>query len=111
MKMKHVIHDLKETTTEPDVRDRMQSLKDVADKTMEQLHCVLSVDVFVLICKGIWESMGQVWKAKSTSFLASSSLFLSCLLIFFSQDVILLLTDKKYNVTWHKGLTISVSVN
>ncbi|XP_009122050.1 uncharacterized protein LOC103846803 isoform X1 [Brassica rapa] len=84
MKMKHVIHDLKETTTEPDVRDRMQSLKDVADKTMEQLHCVLSVDVFVLICKGIWESMGQ--------------------------DVILLLTDKKYNVTWHKGLTISVSV-
>ncbi|WZZ22695.1 hypothetical protein YC2023_124082 [Brassica napus] len=85
MKMKHVIHDLKETTTEPDVRDRMQSLKDVADKTMEQLHCVLSVDVFVLICKGIWESMGQ--------------------------DVILLLTDKKYNVTWHKGLTISVSAN
>lgn len=28
----------------------------------------------------------------------------------FSQDVILLLTDKKYNATWHKGLTIAVSV-
>ncbi|XP_056846428.1 uncharacterized protein LOC108835716 isoform X2 [Raphanus sativus] len=84
MKMKNIIHDLKETTTEPDVRDRMQSLKDFADKTMEQLHCVLPVDVFVLICKGIWDSMGQ--------------------------DVILLLTDKKYNATWHKGLTIAVSV-
>ncbi|KAL0888189.1 hypothetical protein Bca101_012172 [Brassica carinata] len=84
MKMKHIIHDLKETTTEPDVRNRMQSLKDLADKTMEQLHCVLSVDVFVLICKGIWDSMGQ--------------------------DVILLLTDTKYKATWHKGLTIAVSV-
>ncbi|KAL0751934.1 hypothetical protein Bca101_033937 [Brassica carinata] len=84
MKMNHIIHDLKETTTEPDVRDRMQSLKDLADKTMEQLHCVLSLDVFVLICKGIWDALGQ--------------------------DVIRLLTDKKDSVTWHKGLTLAVSV-
>nr|VDD34137.1 unnamed protein product [Brassica oleracea] len=84
MKMNHIIHDLKETPTEPDVRDRMQSLKDLADKTMEQLHCVLSLDVFVLICKGIWDAMGQ--------------------------DVIRLLTDKKDSVTWHKGLTLAVSV-
>lgn len=61
--MNHIIHDLKDTTTEPDVRNRMQSLKDLADKTMEQLHCVLSLDVFVLICKGIWDAMGQVRKA------------------------------------------------
>ncbi|KAF3563116.1 hypothetical protein DY000_02019333 [Brassica cretica] len=84
MKMNHIIHDLKDTTTEPDVRNRMQSLKDLADKTMEQLHCVLSLDVFVLICKGIWDAMGQ--------------------------DVIRLLTDKKDSVTWHKGLTLAVSV-
>lgn len=62
MRMKNIMRDLKETTAEPDVRDRMQSLKDLLDKTIDHLHCVLSLDVFVLICRGIWDRLGQVRK-------------------------------------------------
>ncbi|CAN8299058.1 unnamed protein product [Cochlearia groenlandica] len=84
MKMKNIVHDLKETTTEIDVRNRMQSSKDLVDMTIEQLHRVLSLDVFVLICRGLWDKMGQ--------------------------EVLHILENKKDNVTWHKGLRIAVSV-
>ncbi|ESQ40995.1 hypothetical protein EUTSA_v10015247mg [Eutrema salsugineum] len=84
MKMKNIIHDLKRTTSEADVRNRMQSLKDLLDETMYHLHGVLSLDVFVLTCKGIWDRMGQ--------------------------DVLCLLEGRKDKVNWHKGLTIAVDI-
>ncbi|CAD5335917.1 unnamed protein product [Arabidopsis thaliana] len=84
MKLKTIIHDLRETTAEPDVRNRMTSLKDLLDKTIDHLHGVFLPDVFVAICRGIWDRMGQ--------------------------DVLRLLEDRKDNVTWHKGPRIAVSV-
>uniref|UniRef100_A0A1J3H0H0 Uncharacterized protein n=1 Tax=Noccaea caerulescens TaxID=107243 RepID=A0A1J3H0H0_NOCCA len=84
MKLKSIIHDLRETTAEPDVRNRMMALKDVLDKTIDHLHGVFLPDVFVAICRGIWNRMGQ--------------------------DVLRLLEDRKDNVTWHKGPRIAVSV-
>ncbi|CAN8264255.1 unnamed protein product [Cochlearia groenlandica] len=84
MKLKSIIHDLRETTAEPDVRNRMMALKDVLDKTIDHLYSVFLPDVFVSICRGIWDRMGQ--------------------------DVLRLLEDRKDNVTWHKGPRIAVSV-
>ncbi|XP_010484364.1 PREDICTED: uncharacterized protein LOC104762712 isoform X2 [Camelina sativa] len=84
MKLKTIIHDLRETTAEPDVRNRMTALKDLLDKTIDHLHGVFLPDVFVSICRGIWDRMGQ--------------------------DVLRLLEDRKDNVTWHKGPRIAVSV-
>ncbi|XP_010463075.1 PREDICTED: uncharacterized protein LOC104743712 isoform X2 [Camelina sativa] len=84
MKLKTIIHDLRETTAEPDVRNRMTALKDLLDKTIDHLHGVFLPDVFVTICRGIWDRMGQ--------------------------DVLRLLEDRKDNVTWHKGPRIAVSV-
>ncbi|KAG7535580.1 hypothetical protein ISN45_Aa08g029930 [Arabidopsis thaliana x Arabidopsis arenosa] len=60
MKLKSIIHDLRETTAEPDVRNRMTALKDLLDKTIDHLHGVFLPDVFVSICRGIWDRMGQV---------------------------------------------------
>ncbi|XP_023639737.1 uncharacterized protein LOC17874910 isoform X2 [Capsella rubella] len=84
MKLKTIIHDLRETTAEPDVRNRMTALKDLLDKTIDHLHGLFLPDVFVTICRGIWDRMGQ--------------------------DVLRLLEDRKDNVTWHKGPRIAVSV-
>ncbi|WZZ00789.1 hypothetical protein YC2023_073117 [Brassica napus] len=84
MKLKSIIHDLRETTAEPDVRNRMTALKDVLDKTIDHLHSVCLPDVFVSVCRGIWDRLGQ--------------------------DVLRLLEDRKDNVTWHKGPRIAVSV-
>nr|VDC94977.1 unnamed protein product [Brassica oleracea] len=84
MKLKSIIHDLRETTAEPDVRNRMMALKDVLDKTIDHLHSVFLPDVFVSVCRGIWDRLGQ--------------------------DVLRLLEDRKDNVTWHKGPRIAVSV-
>ncbi|CAH2043347.1 unnamed protein product [Thlaspi arvense] len=84
MKLKSIIHDLRETTAEPDVRNRMMALKDVLDKTIDHLHGVFLPDVFVSVCRGIWDRLGQ--------------------------DVLRLLEDRKDNVTWHKGPRIAVSV-
>ncbi|VVB18127.1 unnamed protein product [Arabis nemorensis] len=84
MKLKSIIHDLRETTAEPDVRSRMMALKDLLNKTIDHLHGVFLPDVFVSICRGIWDRMGQ--------------------------DVLRLLEDRKDNVTWHKGPRIAVSV-
>ncbi|CAN6812919.1 unnamed protein product [Brassica oleracea] len=84
MKLKSIIHDLRETTAEPDVRNRMMALKDVLDKTIDHLHSVCLPDVFVSVCRGIWDRLGQ--------------------------DVLRLLEDRKDNVTWHKGPRIAVSV-
>lgn len=60
MKLKSIIHDLRETTAEPDVRNRMMALKDLLNKTIDHLHGVFLPDVFVSICRGIWDRMGQV---------------------------------------------------
>lgn len=60
MKLKSIIHDLRETTAEPDVRNRMTALEDLLDKTIDHLHGVFLPDVFVSICRGIWDRMGQV---------------------------------------------------
>lgn len=45
---------------ESDIRGRMQPLKDQLTNTINHLHTVFETRVFVAICRGYWDRMGQV---------------------------------------------------
>lgn len=59
-KLKKIIQDAKESVVESDLRQRMQPLKELLANTINQLHAVLETQVFVMICRGFWDRMGQV---------------------------------------------------
>ena len=59
-KLKKIIQDSKETVVESDVRSRMQPLKDLLIKTIENLHSVFEPHVFITSCRNFWDRMGQV---------------------------------------------------
>jgi hypothetical protein len=59
-KLKKVIQDSKNLVIESDIRSRMQALKDQLIETINHMHKVSEVHVFVAICRGFWERMGQV---------------------------------------------------
>ncbi|KAF8411383.1 hypothetical protein HHK36_003932 [Tetracentron sinense] len=65
-KLKKIIQDSKETVVESDVRSRMQPLKDQVTKTIDHLHSIFETHVFIAICRGYWDQMGQ---ARCTEFL------------------------------------------
>lgn len=45
---------------ESDIRNRMQPLKDQLIQAINHLHIVFEGHVFVAICRGFWDRMGQV---------------------------------------------------
>ncbi|KAF6138861.1 hypothetical protein GIB67_018592 [Kingdonia uniflora] len=83
-KLKSIIQDSKETVVESDVRIRMQLLKDQLTKTIDHLHSVFSNHVFVAICRGYWDRMGQ--------------------------DVLSFLENRKENRLWYKGSRVAATV-
>ncbi|XP_057470363.1 uncharacterized protein LOC130759232 [Actinidia eriantha] len=83
-KLKKILQDSKETVVESDVRSRMQSLKDQLTSTMNHLHTVFENHVFISICRGYWDRMGQ--------------------------DVLSFLENRKENRSWYKGSRIAVSI-
>ncbi|XP_021861749.1 uncharacterized protein [Spinacia oleracea] len=83
-KIKKILQDSKESVGEPDVRNRMQPLKEQLTSTMNQLHTIFETHVFIAICRGYWDRIGQ--------------------------DVLSFLENRKENKAWYKGSTIAVSV-
>ncbi|XP_057490269.1 uncharacterized protein LOC130776172 [Actinidia eriantha] len=83
-KLKKILQDSKETVVESDVRSRMQSLKDQLTSTVNHLHTVFENHVFISICRGYWDRMGQ--------------------------DVLSFLENRKENRSWYKGSRIAVSI-
>ncbi|KAF9601577.1 hypothetical protein IFM89_020433 [Coptis chinensis] len=83
-KLKKIIQALKGTVVESDVRSRMQPLKDQISTTIDRLHTVFGMHVFVAICRGYWNRMGQ--------------------------DVLGFLENRKDNRVWYKGSKITVAV-
>lgn len=45
---------------ESDIRNRMQPLRDQLIQTINHLHTVFEGHVFVALCRGFWDRMGQV---------------------------------------------------
>ncbi|TXG52695.1 hypothetical protein EZV62_021864 [Acer yangbiense] len=83
-KLKKILHDSKETVGESDIRSRMQPLKDQLTNTLNHLHTIFETRVFVAICRGYWDRMGQ--------------------------DVLSFLENRKENRSWYKGSRIAVSI-
>ncbi|XP_038883502.1 uncharacterized protein LOC120074448 isoform X3 [Benincasa hispida] len=82
-KLRKIIQDTKEAMTDSEIRSRMQPLKDLLMNTIHHLHPVLNNDVFVAICRRLWDRMGQ--------------------------DLLHLLENRKENISSYKGLRIAVS--
>lgn len=83
-KLKKIIQDSKELVIESDIRSRMQALKDQLIEAINHMHKVSEVHVFVAICRGFWDRMGQ--------------------------DVLSFLENRKENKAWYKGARVAISV-
>ncbi|KAF6174841.1 hypothetical protein GIB67_034627, partial [Kingdonia uniflora] len=83
-KLKKIIQDSKETVVESDIRSRMQLLTELLTNTTNHLHTVFESNVFVAICRGYWDRMGQ--------------------------DVLRFLENRKENRSWYKGSRIAVDI-
>ncbi|XP_057958948.1 uncharacterized protein LOC131151657 isoform X2 [Malania oleifera] len=57
--LKKIIKDSNVTVVESDFRSRMQPLKELLTSTLDHLHSVFEADVFIAICRGFWDRMGQ----------------------------------------------------
>ncbi|KAK9166916.1 hypothetical protein Scep_002107 [Stephania cephalantha] len=83
-KLKRIIQEMKEIVVESDVRSQMQPLKDQLTSTIDHLHTIFETHVFLAICRGYWDRMGQ--------------------------DVLSFLVNRKDNRSWYKGSRIAVSI-
>uniref|UniRef100_A0A7C9EE15 Uncharacterized protein n=1 Tax=Opuntia streptacantha TaxID=393608 RepID=A0A7C9EE15_OPUST len=81
---KKIIQDFKETSVESDVQGRMQPLQDMVTKTIDHLYSILETCVFVSVCRGFWDRMGQ--------------------------EVLNSLENSKENRSWFKGVRIALRV-
>jgi len=59
-KLKKILQESKESMVESDIQGRMQPLKDQLTNTITHLQSVFETHVFVAICRGYWDRMGQV---------------------------------------------------
>ncbi|KAJ9166490.1 hypothetical protein P3X46_021237 [Hevea brasiliensis] len=83
-KLKKILQESKESMVESDIRARMQPLKDQLTNTIDHLQSVFETCVFIAICRGYWDCMGQ--------------------------DVLNFLENRKENRSWYKGSRVAVSV-
>ncbi|KAI4389465.1 hypothetical protein MLD38_001690 [Melastoma candidum] len=83
-KLKKILQDSKGTAIESDVRGSLQPLKEQLATTMNHLHGLFETRVFVSLCRGYWDQMGQ--------------------------DMLSFLENRKENRSWYKGCRIAVSV-
>ncbi|XP_057442468.1 uncharacterized protein LOC130734157 [Lotus japonicus] len=83
-KLKKILQESKETVVESDLRSRMQPLKEKLVDTISHLHSVFETHVFIAICRGYWDRMGQ--------------------------EILSFLENRKENRSWYKGSRVAVSV-
>ncbi|KAL6552141.1 hypothetical protein OROGR_008295 [Orobanche gracilis] len=83
-KLKKIIQDAKENVIESDLRRRMQPLKELLANTIDELHSVLERQVFLIVCRGFWDRMGQ--------------------------DMLKFLEDKRENRSLYKASRVAVTV-
>jgi hypothetical protein len=59
-RLKRILEETKETEGESEMRERMQALRAQLSDSMHNLHEVFSSRIFVAICRGFWDRLGQV---------------------------------------------------
>ncbi|XP_027329204.1 uncharacterized protein LOC113845810 isoform X2 [Abrus precatorius] len=83
-KLKKILQDSKETVVESDLRSRMQPLKEQLASTISHIHSVFETHVFIAICRGYWDRMGQ--------------------------EILSFLENRKENRSWYKGSRVAVTI-
>ncbi|KAI3761739.1 hypothetical protein L1987_52160 [Smallanthus sonchifolius] len=83
-KLKKILQDSKESVTESEIRNRMQPLTEQLTNTVNHLHTVFETHVFIAVCRGYWDRMGQ--------------------------DVLSFLENRKENKSLYKGSRVAVSI-
>lgn len=83
-KLKKILQDSKETVVESDLKSRMQPLKEQLASSIIHLHSICATHVFIAICRGYWDRMGQ--------------------------EILSFLENRKENRSWYKGSRVAVSV-
>lgn len=59
-KLNKILEEAKEEDGEAEVREKMQYLTLQLIDTISNLHEVFSSQIFVAMCRGLWDRMGQV---------------------------------------------------
>ncbi|KAL5729754.1 hypothetical protein ACHQM5_002657 [Ranunculus cassubicifolius] len=59
-RLKRILEDTKEADGEVEIRERMQMLSSQLRDSISNLHQVFSSQIFVAICRGYWDRMGQI---------------------------------------------------
>lgn len=60
IRLKKILEETKEAEGEAEIRERMQPLSLQLAEIISNLHDVFSSRIFVAICRGFWDRMGQV---------------------------------------------------
>lgn len=58
-KLKKILQDSKESVAESEIRSRMQPLTEQLTNSVNHLHTIFETHVFIAICRGYWDRMGQ----------------------------------------------------
>ncbi|KAH9312417.1 hypothetical protein KI387_027452 [Taxus chinensis] len=83
-KLKRILQDTKEAGGENEIRERMQLLNSQLIDTICHLHDIFASRIFVAICRGFWDRMGQ--------------------------DVLYFLENRKENRSWYKGSCFALGI-
>ncbi|KAF5765638.1 hypothetical protein HanRHA438_Chr15g0718351 [Helianthus annuus] len=83
-KLKKILQDSKDSVTESEIRNRMQPLTEQLMNTVNHLHTIFETHVFIAVCRGYWDWMGQ--------------------------DVLSFLENRKENKSVYKGSRVAVSI-
>ncbi|XP_024318268.1 uncharacterized protein LOC100844890 isoform X2 [Brachypodium distachyon] len=59
-RLKRILEETKETEGESEMRERMQALSAQLSDSIHNLHKVFSSRIFVAICRGFWDRLGQI---------------------------------------------------
>ncbi|XP_068636555.1 uncharacterized protein [Aristolochia californica] len=59
-RLKRILEETKEADGQAEIRDRMQMLTSQLVDSVSNLHDVFSSRIFVAICRGFWDRMGQI---------------------------------------------------
>ncbi|KAG0532195.1 hypothetical protein BDA96_04G087700 [Sorghum bicolor] len=59
-RLKRILEETREADGESDIRDRMQAVRLQLSDSIHNLHEVFSSRIFVAICRGFWDRLGQI---------------------------------------------------
>ncbi|RLM79393.1 uncharacterized protein C2845_PM12G05810 [Panicum miliaceum] len=59
-RLKRILEETREADGESDIRERMQAVRLQLSDSIQNLHEVFSSRIFVAICRGVWDRLGQI---------------------------------------------------